>query len=152
MVPFYCGGFSQWVGLDVWLVEVCSLGKLALVFWWVESWISSLWSASSECPVVSFEMGLWVWCDFEQPVYLQSVLCSCIAGEFAWYILFWNLLLLGGGWFQCRYGGFWLISYYFMFPVVRSSPVFSGFGLKPLASGFQSYSSSSLKTSPYIQH
>ena len=60
--------------------------------------------------------------------------------------------LLGGGWFQCRYGGFWMISYYLMFPVVRSSLVFSGFGLKPLASGFQSYSSSSLKTSPSIQH
>ena len=60
--------------------------------------------------------------------------------------------LLGGGWFQCRYGGFWMISYYLIFPVVRSSPVFSGFGLKSPASGFQSYSSSSLKTSPTIQH
>ena len=37
--------------------------------------------------------------------------------------------LLGGGWFQCRYGGFWMISYYSMFPVVMSSQVFSGFGL-----------------------
>ena len=60
--------------------------------------------------------------------------------------------LLGGGWFQCRYGGFWMISYYLMFPVVRSSLVFSGFVLKSPASGFQSYSSSSLKTSPTIQH
>ena len=60
--------------------------------------------------------------------------------------------LLGGGWFQCRYGGFWMISYYLMFPVVRSSLVFSCFGLKSPASGFQSYSSSSLKTSPTIQH
>ena len=60
--------------------------------------------------------------------------------------------LLGGGWFQCKYGGFWMISYYLMFPVVRSSLVFSGFGLKSPASGFQSYSSSSLKASPTIQH
>ena len=30
--------------------------------------------------------------------------------------------------------------------------MFSGFGLKPSASGFQSYSYSSLKTSPSIQH
>ena len=30
--------------------------------------------------------------------------------------------------------------------------MFSGFGLKPLASGFQSYSYSSLKISPSIQH
>ena len=39
-------------------------------------------------------------------------------------------------------------SYQLMFPGVRSSLVFSGFGLKPPASGFQSYSYSSLKTSP----
>ena len=35
-----------------------------------------------------------------------------------------------------------------MFPGVRSSLVFSGFGLKPPASGFPSYFYSSLKTSP----
>ena len=60
--------------------------------------------------------------------------------------------LLGDDCFQCRYGGFWMISYYLMFSVVRSSLVFSGFGLKSPASGFQSYSSSSLKTSPTVQH
>ena len=59
---------------------------------------------------------------------------------------------LGGAWFQCRYGGFWMSSYQLMFPGVRISLVFSGFGLKLPASGFQSYSSSSLKTSPSIQH
>ena len=59
--------------------------------------------------------------------------------------------LLGGGWFQCRYGGFWMVSYYLMFPVVRSSLVFSGFELKPPVSRFQSYSFSSLKTSPTVQ-
>ena len=59
--------------------------------------------------------------------------------------------LLGGGWFQCRYGGFWMVFYYLMFCVV-SFLVFSGFGLKSPASGFQFYSSNSLKTSPTIQH
>ena len=39
---------------------------------------------------------------------------------------------LGGAWFQCRYGGFWMISYQLMFPGVRSSLVFSGFGLSLL--------------------
>ena len=34
--------------------------------------------------------------------------------------------LLGGGWFQCRYGGCWMISYYLMFPGVRSVLLFSG--------------------------
>ena len=57
--------------------------------------------------------------------------------------------LLGGGWVQCRCGGFSMISYYLMFPVVRSFLVFSGFGLKSPASGFQSYSSSSLNFSSY---
>ena len=37
-----------------------------------------------------------------------------------------------------------------MFPGVRSSAVFLGFGLKPPASGFQSDSYSSLKTSPSV--
>ena len=60
--------------------------------------------------------------------------------------------LLGGGWFWCRYGGFWIDSYSLMFCVVKSFLVFSGFGLKSPASGFEFYSSSSLKTSPTIQH
>ena len=60
--------------------------------------------------------------------------------------------LLGGGWFQCRYGAFGTVSYYLMFHAVRNFLVFSGFGLKSCASGFQFYSSNSLKTSPTIQH
>ena len=60
--------------------------------------------------------------------------------------------LLGGGWFWCRYGGFWMVSYSLVFHVVRSFLVFSGFGLKSLASGFQFYSSNSLKTFQTIQH
>ena len=41
-----------------------------------------------------------------------------------------------------------MVSYYLMFHVVKSFLVFSCSGLKSPASGFQSYSSSSLKTSP----
>ena len=44
------------------------------------------------------------------------------------------------------------VNYSVMFRVVRSFLVFSGFGLKSPASGFQFYSSNSLKTSPTIQH
>ena len=44
--------------------------------------------------------------------------------------------LLAGGWFQCRYGGFWMVSYYLMFPVVRSFLLFSGFGLSLLPLDF----------------
>ena len=57
--------------------------------------------------------------------------------------------LLGGAWFQCRYGGFWVSSYRLVFPGVRSFLVFSGFGFKPPASGFNY---SSLKTSSSIWH
>ena len=42
MVPLYCGGSSQWVGLHDWLVKVSWLGKLVLVFWWVELNLFSL--------------------------------------------------------------------------------------------------------------
>ena len=44
--------------------------------------------------------------------------------------------LLGGGWFHCRYGGFWTVSYYLMFHVVRSFLVFSGLGLSLLPLDF----------------
>ena len=29
----------------------------------------------------------WFWSNFGQPVYWSSGLCSCVAGEFAWYVL-----------------------------------------------------------------
>ena len=60
--------------------------------------------------------------------------------------------LLGGGSFWCRYGGFCMVSYSLMFCVVRSFMVFSGLGLKSPASGFQFYSTNSLKTSLTMQH
>ena len=48
VVPLYCGGSSLWVGLDGWLVKVSWLGKLVLVFWWLELDFFSL-----ECNEVS---------------------------------------------------------------------------------------------------
>ena len=48
VVPLYCGGFSLWVGLYEWLINVSWLGKLALVFWCVELDLFSL-----ECNKVS---------------------------------------------------------------------------------------------------
>ena len=77
------------------------------------------------------------------PVLLEN-LCGMSYSGTCW--------LLGGAWFQCRYGGFWASSYRLILLGVRNSLVFSGFELKPPASGFQYYSYSSLKTSPSIQH
>ena len=37
---------------------------------------------------------LWFWGDFGQPVSWRSGLCSCVAGEFTWYVLPWNLFAL----------------------------------------------------------
>ena len=48
--------------------------------------------------------------------------------------------LLGGAWFQFRYGSFWMNCYQLMFPGVRGFLVFLTFGFKPPASGFQSFS------------
>ena len=76
------------------------------------------------------------------PALLEN-LCGMSCSETYW--------LLGGHWFQCRCGGF-SVSYYLIFRVARSFLAFSGFGLKSPLSGFQFYSSSSLKTSPTIQH
>ena len=44
--------------------------------------------------------------------------------------------LLGGGWFLCRYWGFWMDSYSLMFCVVRSCIVFTGLGLSLLPLNF----------------
>ena len=147
---FYCGGLSQWVGLDVWLVKVSWLGKLASVFWCKELDFFSL-----QCNGVS-SSEFW-----DGSICLVCLWVACILTLKAMFLCCWRicmvclaleLWLLVGVWFWCRYGGFWMFSYYLMFPVVRSSLVFSGFGLKPPASGFQSYSSSSLKSSLSIQH
>ena len=77
------------------------------------------------------------------PALLKNLHCMSCSGAY-W--------LLGGGWFQCRYGGFWTVFYYLKFHLVRSFLVFSGFGLKSPASGFQFYSSNSLKTTETIEH
>ena len=45
-------------------------------------------------------------------------------------------LLLGGGWFQCRYGGFWTVSYYLKFHVVRSFLLSQALGLSLLPLDF----------------
>ena len=105
-----------------------------------------------ECPLVSFEMSPCVRCDLGKPVCDVQGCVPVLLENFHGMSCSETYWLLGGGWFQCRYGGFWMVSYYLMFRVVRSFLVLSGFVLKSPASGFQFYSSSSLKSSPTIQH
>ena len=74
VVLFYCGDFTQWVGLDDWLVKVSWLGKLVSVFWWVELDFFSLeWNGvpSNEFCVMNYVLcvnELCVRCDFGQAV------------------------------------------------------------------------------------
>ena len=66
VVPFYCevspSGWGCMIGLST-FPGYGSLRRCSGVW----NWISSLWSAM-KCPVMSFEMGLCVRCDFGQPV------------------------------------------------------------------------------------
>ena len=57
------------------------------------------------------------------PVLLENLCCMSCSGT-CW--------IMGRAWFQCWYGGFWMSSYQLMFPGVRSSLVFSDFGLSLL--------------------
>ena len=138
------------MGGDSWIVKISWLGKRVSVFWWLELDFFCLEcnevSSSEFFDVYGFGVtsgSLYIEVQGYVPALLENLLGLSCPGT-CW--------LLGGAWFQCRYGGFWISSYLLMFPGVRSSLVFSGFGLKPPASGFQSYSYSSLKTSPFIQH
>ena len=137
VVPLYCGGSSLWVGLYEWLVKVSCLGKLASLFWWVELDFSpecNEVSSSEFWDVYGFAVNLgslYIEAQGYVPALLENLRCMSCSGT-CW--------LLGGAWFQCRYGGFWMSSCPLMFPGVRSSLVFSGFELKPPVSGFPSYS------------
>ena len=148
VVFLYCAG-SLWVGLDHWFLKVSWLRKPVVVFWWVKLDFLSL-----ECNGVSNSV-FWDVCEFGVtlgslyvdsqgyvPALLENLHGMSCCGTY-WF--------LGGGWFQCRSGGFWMSSCQLIFPEVRSFLVFSSFGFKPPASGFQSYSYSSLKTSPSTQ-
>ena len=159
-VPFPYSG-SLWSSLYLWSFltvggvgrVACQgflVGKLASVFWWVKVDFFSLEcdgvSSSEFWGVYGFGVtlgSLYIEVQGYVPSMLENFCGMSCSG---------TCRLLGGAWFQCRYGGFWMHSYRLMFPGVRSSLVFSGFGLKPLAPGFQSYSYSSLKTSKYIQY
>ena len=74
VIPFICGFFSLWVGLDPWLVNVSWLGELVSVFWWVELYLFSL-----ECNEVSSRLFwgfCWAWYGRGQPIFQYSVLSS----------------------------------------------------------------------------
>ena len=97
-----------WVGLDVWLVKVSWLWRLVSVFWWVKLDFFSLEcnevSSNEFLDVSGFGVtlgSLYIEAQGYVPVWLEN-LCSMSCSETCW--------LLGGAWFQCRYGGFWMSS------------------------------------------
>ena len=73
------------------------------------------------------------WGDFGQPVSWSSGFCSFVAGEFASYVLPWNLLALVWCLVSVSVWRRLMSSCQLMFLGVRSS-LESGFGLKPLLS------------------
>ena len=155
MVPLYCEGCSLWVRLDQWPVKVSWLGELTAVFWWMEfdhfSLECSEVSSSAFWGVYVFGMA-WATCLLMlRAVFLLCwrISMGCLALEL---VSSWFQWSLGGALFQCRCGDFWVSSCLLMFPEIRSSLMFSSFGVKPPISGFQSHSFSSLKTFPSIHH
>ena len=74
--------------------------------------------------------GLYVDTKVYVPALLKN-LCGMSGAGASW--------LLGGGWFSCRYGGFWMVSYSLMLRVVRNIFWFSqvlGLSLLPLDFSF----------------
>ena len=115
VVSLYCGT-SLWEELDKWLVKVSWRGKLVSVFWWVELDFFSL-----ECNEVSNNelrdvngFGVTLSCLYIEaqgcvPVLLENFHGMSCSGT-CWP--------LGGAWFQCRCGGFWVNSCQLMLPEV----------------------------------
>ena len=92
-----------------------------------------------KCPVVSLGV-FWAWQAFRsQSFNAQGCFPGVLENELG-TSCFGPCWLLGETWFHCRYGGFWMSSYLLTSPGIRSSLMFSNFGVKPSASGFQSYS------------
>ena len=81
VVPFYC--FSQWVGLDDWLVKVSWLGKLASVFWCMELYFFSL-----ECNGVS-SSEFW-----DGSVCLVWLWAACMLTLRAMFLCCWRICLV----------------------------------------------------------
>ena len=97
------------MGLDKWLVKVSWLGKLTLVFWWVELDLFSLEcnevSSSEFCGVSGFGVtfGSRILMLRAMSLYCWRTSMVCLALELVGSV--------GRAWFQCRYGGFWMSSY-----------------------------------------
>ena len=103
MVPLYCGGSSVWVGFDGWVFKVSWLGKLVLVFWWVELDFFSLECNEVSSNVLGDVSGFGVTLDC---LYIEAQGCVPVLLENLHYMSCsrpcWPL---GDAWFHCKYGG-----------------------------------------------
>ena len=118
MAPLNCGVCSLWVGLDQWLVKISWLGALVSAFWWMELNIFSL------CPVKR-PVVFWGVCGLGMalgslPFNVQSCV-PVLLENYRGVSCTGTCWLFCGGWFQCRYGAFWVCSCLLMFSGVWSS-------------------------------
>ena len=145
------GGIVRWlvkVSWLGWLVKVSCVGKFMSVFWWVELDFFSL-----ECNEVSsnelwyvYGFGVTLGC-----LYLGAQGCVPCCWRICLVCPALKLLALVWCLVSVQVWRHLMSSCQLMFLGVRSS-LESGFGLKPPASSYWSYSYSSFKTSPSIQH
>ena len=104
------------------------------VFWWMELDFFSLKCnevSSNECwDIYGFGMALDSLSFNAQgyvPVFLGNYHGMSCSGT-CWFLV-WS-------WFQCRFGSIWVSSCLLMFPAIRSSLMFSSFGVKLLPLAF----------------
>ena len=149
IAPFNCGICLLWVRLGLWLMKVSWFGELVSVSWWMDLDLISL--VAMQCPVMSFEvsMGLvWLWAD--------CLFVLRVVFLFCWRISVGYLaLVLAGSWVELglsidmeNFG--WALGV--ELPGVRHSVMVQNSGVAPSASGFQSPSYRSIKTSLSTQH
>jgi len=113
--------------------QVFLVGELVSVFWWVELNLFSL-----ECSEVS-SSEFWSVCGFGMSLdslYFNAQGCIPALLENYPDRSFCGTWLLGGAWFQGRYGGFWMICCLLIFSGIKSSLMFSSLDLSLLPLAF----------------
>ena len=102
-------------------MKVSWLGDLVSVFWCVELNLFSL--ESNEVSSSDFGVSI-VWYGFGQSIFSDIQGYTAILLNYHGVSCTGTCWFLGGAWFQCTCGDFWVSSCLLMFPGVRSSLIF----------------------------